>query len=54
MSNTQTRHRILRIVTLGGVGLTVVASGLAIRAVRSLDEAFTSALSDPYLATAES
>ena len=54
MSNTQTRHRILRIVTLGGVGLTLAASGLAIRAVRSLDEAFTSALSDPYLATAES
>ena len=54
MSNTRTRNRILRIATLGGVGLTVVASGLAIRAVRSLDEAFTSAISDPYLATAES
>jgi hypothetical protein len=54
MSNTQTRNRILRIATLGGVGLTVVASGLAIRAVRSLDEAFTSAISDPYLATEES
>ena len=54
MSNTQTRHHILRMATLGGVGLIVVASGLAIRAVRSLDEAFTSALSDPYLATEKS